>query len=526
MKKDILSVWALGAALLFTSCEDLNLTPDDSIVSSDYYKSEADATAAVTGIYNVLTYEKSTTSYYGDMLLYLTDLSTDYMRAAANSQSPDTKSLSAVTFNAEQFHVKTFWEQSYRGIGRANLAIDNIPNASGSEVLKKRLVNESKFLRALFYFNAVQLWGEIPLIIHGEYDKAELNRAPIKDVYAQIIKDLEDAQELPLASEYPASEAGRATKGAATALLAKVYLVKAALTNSPEDYGKAAEYAQQVIGSNQYGLVENFYDLWDTAKKNGREHIFSAQFAKGQASASSAGNSISHCTFSTGLTNNEPVVLTTDVSKFYDVFEDADQRKSGSYAKRLFDPAPPADWKERADYENINGDAYFVFTVPRFRKYIDTTIIATSSSLAAINVPVLRYADVLFTLAEAVNERSGATQTAYDALNKIRRRAYRYDVNSVSPADLQPGLTQEAFRDVLRKERYKEFVSEQSRWFDLVRWKILVKTIKAVPGKNVDFKNYRFPIPQRERDLNPTGLWQNWGYEDSNVTENPYAGFE
>ncbi|OAV63548.1 hypothetical protein Barb4_05012 [Bacteroidales bacterium Barb4] len=107
MKKDILSVWALGAALLFTSCEDLNLTPDDSIVSSDYYKSEADATAAVTGIYNVLTYERSTTSYYGDMLLYLTDLSTDYMRAAANSQSPDTKSLSAVTFNAEQFHVKT-----------------------------------------------------------------------------------------------------------------------------------------------------------------------------------------------------------------------------------------------------------------------------------------------------------------------------------------------------------------------------------------------------------------------------------
>ncbi|MDR1224748.1 MAG: RagB/SusD family nutrient uptake outer membrane protein [Tannerella sp.] len=505
MKKNtILSL--IFPALLFVACEDLNISPSGSIAGSDYYNTEEDATAAVTGVYNVLTYEKNTTSYYGDMLLYLIDLSTDYMRAAANSQSPDTRALSSVTFDAGQLHVKTVWEQSYRGISRANLAIGNIPRVKGDETLKNRLINEAKFLRALFYFNLVQLYGDVPLITSGEYKTEDLNRAPVEDVYSQIIKDLTDAQQLPEIQ----AEKGRATTGSATALLARVYLVRASIANSADDYRKAAQYAQEVTGSGVYRLIENYYDLWDPAKKNGPEHIFSAQFTHGQA-GTGAGNSISHCVFSTGLTNNEPVLLITDVAQFYDVFDDSDQRKDVSYAKRLFD---------------ASKDSYFEFTVPRFRKYIDTTILATSTSQAAINVPVIRYADVLFTLAEATNEVDGPNSVAYSALNRIRRRAYRQPPDAASPYDVLPGLTKEGFRDLLRAERYKEFVTEQTRWFDLVRWKILVKTVKSVPGKNIDFKNYRFPVPQRERDINPEGLWQNWGYEDSKIQTNPYQGYE
>jgi hypothetical protein len=503
-KNNILSLIFL--ALFFVACDDLNISPSGSIAGSDYYNTEEDATASVTGVYNVLTYEKSTTSYYGDMLLYTIDLSTDYMRAAANSQSPDTRALSSVTFDAGQFHIKTVWEQSYRGVSRANLAIDNIPRVNGDETLKNRLINEAKFLRALFYFNLVQLYGDVPLITSGEYKTEDLNRAPVEDVYSQIIKDLTDAQQLPETQ----AEKGRATKGSATALLARVYLVKASITNSADDYRKAAQYAQEVIGSKQYSLVENYYDLWDPTKKNGPEHIFSAQFTNGQA-GTGAGNSISHCVFSTGLSDNEPVLLVTDTVQFYNVFDDNDQRKNVSFAKRLFDPSK---------------DSYFEFAIPRFRKYIDTTILATSTSQAAINVPIIRYADVFFTLAEATNETEGPNSVAYNALNQIRRRAYRQPLDAVSPYDIPSGLTQADFRDTLRAERFKEFVTEQTRWLDLVRWKILVKTVKNIPGKNIDFKNYRFPIPQRERDINPEGLWQNWGYEDSKVQTNPYQGYE
>lgn len=337
-----------AAAYLFAACDDLDLVPSGSIVESDCYNTEEDAAAAVTGVYNVLAYDRTTTSYYGDMLLYVIDLSTDYMRAAANSQSPDTRALSSVTFNAGQFHLKTVWEQSYRGISRANLAVDNIPRVRGDEELKKRLINEARFLRALFYFNLVQLWGDVPLITSGVYDAAKLNRAPVADVCEQIITDLTEAQQLPPVQ----TGKGRATGGAATALLARVYLVKASLTGTPDDYRRAAQLAQQVVDSKAYQLAGNFYDLWDPAKKNGQEHIFPVQFTLGQA-GTGAGNSISHCVFSTGLTDNEPVLLITDTERFYDVFDDADQRKGVSYAKRLYDPSK---------------GTFFEFAVPRFRR--------------------------------------------------------------------------------------------------------------------------------------------------------------
>jgi tetratricopeptide (TPR) repeat protein len=507
MNKLILS--AVGLVMFAaTSCVDLEQHPAGSIVLTNYFQTESDAIGAVSGIYGILVHSNDNTPLYGDQILYLNDLAADYMITGSNSNSPETRAIASVSYDASNFEVRCTWVQIYKGISRANIAIDNIPNVNASDDVKQRLINEAKFLRALLYFNAVQFWGEVPLVLHGQYEEADLNRTSVDEVYAQIIDDLEDAEALP--SSFSGSDAGRATGGAATALLARVYLVR-------EDWTNAAKYAKKVIDSGKYELFENYYDAFDPAKKNGKEHIFSAQYAHGQDGGSS-GNSTAHCTWSTYFNGQEPVLIVSDIALFYDVFSDDDQRKKGSYAKQLYNPAT---------------ESLYEFEKPRFRKYIDTTVVLSSVYASAINTDIIRYADVWFTLAEALNEQGGPDTkyegiSAYDAINEIRRRAFRegkYSINPASPAPTShdfAGLTKETFREQFRQERYFEFVTEQTRWFDLVRWKVLVKSIQRIPAKNaVSLRNYRFPIPQSERDLNPEGLWQNWGYDGATV-DKPY----
>ncbi|MDR0430346.1 MAG: RagB/SusD family nutrient uptake outer membrane protein [Tannerellaceae bacterium] len=507
MKKYIVSS-IIGIGFLFSSCVDLDQSPEGYITLSQYFQTEADAISAVSGVYAILVHSDENTPLYGDQILYLNDLAADYMITGSNSNSPETRAIASVSYGAGNYEVRCTWVQIYKGISRANIAIENIPNVTASEGIKTRLINEAKFLRALLYFNAVQFWGEIPLVLQGEYKDADLIRRPIDEVYAQIIKDLEDAENLPLS--FSGEDIGRATSGAASALLARVYLVR-------EDWENAAKYAKKVIDSNQYELFENYYDAFDPAKKNGKEHIFSAQFAYGQDGGSS-GNSIAHCVWSTYFNGQEPVLIISDMDLFYYSYADGDQRREGSYAKILYNP------ETQSVYE---------FEKPRFRKYIDTTVVLSSVYASAINTDIIRYADVYLTLAEALNEQGGPNNTfegisAYDAINEIRRRAFREGKYSLDNANPQPalhdfaGLSQEKFREKLRDERYFEFVTEQTRWFDLVRWKTLVKSVKRIPAKSaVSTRNYRFPIPQSERDLNPEGLWQNWGYEGATV-ENPY----
>jgi hypothetical protein len=455
-----------------------------------------------------LVHSEENTPLYGDQILYLNDLASDYMITGSNSNSPETRAIASVTYDASNFEVQCTWVQLYKGISRANTAIDNIPGVTGSEAVKTRLINEAKFLRALFYFNAVQFWGDVPLVTRGEYSEADLNRQPVEDVYRQIIKDLEDAFALP--ESYSGSDVGRATRGAAIALLSRVYLVR-------EDWANAIKYAKEVIDGNQYALFENYYDAFDPAKKNGKEHIFSAQYTYGQAGGSS-GNSTAHCTWSTYFNGQEPVLIVSDLDLFYHIFDDRDQRKDGSYAKRLYNP---------------ETQSLYEFEKPRFRKYIDTTVVLSSVYASAINTDIIRYADIFFTLAEALNEQGGPENTyqgisAYDALNEIRRRAFREGKYSIDPSNPVPAthdfssLTKESFREKLRQERYFEFVTEQTRWFDLVRWKILVESVRKISAKSaVSVRNYRFPIPASERKLNPEGLWQNYGYEGA-VVSNPY----
>jgi len=182
---------------------------------------------------------------------------------------------------------------------------------------------------------------------------------------------------------------------------------------------------------------------------------------------------------------------------FYDIYAPGDKRRDVSYAKQLLNPA--------------TGTLY-TFPKPIFKKYLDLSNLATPGNVA-INFPVIRYADILLSLAEAINEQGGPTAEAYELINQVRRRAFGKPITTPDAAVDLVGLNQTSFRAAIQEERKKEFVQEGQRWFDLVRWGTLVTEVKKVTAKNsVSERNNLYPIPQSERNINPDGLPQNPGY--------------
>ncbi|HEU0124782.1 RagB/SusD family nutrient uptake outer membrane protein [Flavobacterium sp.] len=489
--KKILITFLLSAGLL-VSCTELEVTPASFVTEDNYFITQDDAVASVTAVYASLSLDPGEQSLFGRNLYFLTDMASDYAAAGVSATNPQVRALSSLTHDATSDRVQVAWRQIYAGVNRANVAIDNIPKVSGSEVIKTRLINEAKFIRGLLYFQAVRLWGGVPIVLHEatsiNLGDLKTNRATVDEVYAQIIKDLTDAESLP--ATYSAADAGRATSGAAKAILAKVYITR-------KDWPNTILKAREVInGGYGYALFEDFQDIFTKTKKNGKEHIFSVQFEPNQAGNGSSGSTFQATSF-TGFTATEPADIISDVALFYDIYAAGDKRRDVSYAKQLLNPT--------------TGTLY-TFPKPIFKKYLDLTNLATPSNVA-INFPVIRYADILLSLAEAINEQGGPTPEAYELINQVRRRAFGKAITTPDVTIDLIGLNQTTFRAAIQEERKKEFVQEGQRWFDLVRWGTLVTEVKKVTAKNsVSERNNLYPIPQSERNINPDGLPQNPGY--------------
>ena len=529
MKKN-LSTYILLASLLFTGCADLDQTSISSIDKDNFYQSKEDIETAINGIYQAFTID-GFYGMYNNQSIYFNDLQSDYVKAGAQTNSAHIRELSNFAIQPTNLFVGYAWKEHYMAINRANVVIEKVASASFlDDQRRQNYTNEARFLRGLVYFNLVRYFGGVPIILHdGEGEGAARNS--VDEVYHQIVEDLTAAEGLP--SDYTTLD-GKASSLAASALLSKVYLVWAQ-TSSPEGqssqrdfYQKSINYADKVINSGKYKLLDKFIDNWSVDKKNGAEHIFTVEHDR-----TINGNVTGHCTFATNWSDSEPVLLATS-DKYYEQTDPKDQRRDGSWAKRIYNPNTGTD---------------FEFTIPRFRKYIDSLNFANPASSGnaagqSTNTVIIRYAEILLIKAEAENELNGPTDAAYDAINQVRRRAYWSPYLNIqnTPSDGSDlelsGLTQEQFRERLREERRLEFVLEGQRWFDLIRWHILVKYVKSntptdaetlgtktTKIQNVSKKNYLLPLPQEQIILNPN-LEQNWGYSGESG-DGPYgAEFE
>ncbi len=517
MKNIIYSI--LVAASLVACSDSLEQTPIGVLAQGNLPTSDDDAISLVNAVYQVNA-GKSTA------IGYMTDLVTETTVSGENPNGGGGL-LGLLKWDGTNSYITEMWEDLNLGITRANDVIDDVEgNDLISESIQTRVIGEAKFLRAYYMNYAVQFWGDFPIVLHNT-EGSGVTRQAVDSVYTQIVADLQDAAEkLPTVSEYSTSDKGRATQGAAYALLSKVLLTWGQVSPTFNDATRKEKFAQAVEAANAvtgYELEENFLDNWDNENRNGKESIFATQHNTGTAADGTGGNHLCHCCFSTGFSDDLPHVIPPN-RDVVDSYEDGDQRREGSFADSLYNP---------------DTGEYYHFKLPRFRKYIDASDPQSSANNRNINRSILRYAEVLLIKAEAINERDGApNDEAYEAINQVRRRAFEsFPVTEASDHDLQKGLDYEGFKEAIQQERSWEFVYEQKHWLDLVRWRILVKTIKnstvaqdtQYNKQTIDFKHYRYPIPQDQRDINPEGLWQNWGYDgydEAKTGVDPYASYE
>lgn len=470
---------ALGAGLMLSlfSCSDFIDIESPTVVRQDlYFKSQADFTAAVNGAYNGL--RGYYTSFY-----QVAEIPSD--NAQANGYTLGEAPMDQLTWISSTAAIQNRWTTSYSIIARCNAVDVRIGNFEMDNALKQQYLGEVRFIRALIYFNMVQLFGDVPLVtqeITSEAEAYSYGRTPVSQVYAQIIADLESAATL-LPETYNAANLGRATKAAAQSLLGKVYV-----TN--KQFDKAEPLLQQVVDSGKHKLLDKYADVFEINNKNNAEMVFAVQYLGGTGFAEGSNFSILFAPFGSGTqvtSGGQPQGANSGTLDLFNAFEAGDLRKAVS-----IELWPSAD------------SMYYT------KKFLDKPV---ASNEGKNDWPVMRYSDVLLLLSESMNE-NGKPTVALPYINQVRTRAGL------------PALTlsdQASLRNAIAKERRVELCFEGHRWFDLLRTGTMVQTMEAYKQKYLRsggylVENYEIaphkallPVPFRELSLNPA-LGQNNGY--------------
>lgn len=234
----------LFLASVLVSCVSLDEEPRSILTTEQFYKTRSDAIAAVDAIYYNLNHSTDNIPFalYSSLFNTGMDMASDDVDAGPGSPNPDVRSIAILSYSSLNVRVLQIWQANYASINRANVAIEKIPEISIDESLKNRLLGEAYFLRALYYFNLVRLYGDVPLLLTDQtvlpIDQLKVPRTSKEDVYAQIISDLKTSANHFTNGSVP--EKGRVTKGAAVALLSKVYLTM-------RDWDNAVKTAEEVI---------------------------------------------------------------------------------------------------------------------------------------------------------------------------------------------------------------------------------------------------------------------------------------
>ncbi|MDR2057170.1 MAG: RagB/SusD family nutrient uptake outer membrane protein [Dysgonamonadaceae bacterium] len=492
---------------LFGQCNDyLNQLPTDQIITEDFFRSgtPAEIESAINSVYQPLQ-----SSYMYNLRMWTLDIVAGEGRVGneAGGNGLETVQLSNFTTTSDNNGAKELWRGPWRGINRANWILNNIDisqNIVGADKVTQ-YKGEAHFLRALFYFNLVRLFGDVPLFTRQQMasDNLKVPRTNKDIVYQQIIKDLEDASgELP--EMFESENIGRATSGAALGLLSKVYLTL-------EQYDKVISTIEQIMASNVYSLNTNYAYNFDDKRENGPESLFEVQYEKGSPYDP-------FDILNQGGWHNEFLAPLAPVNiggswgnfgwfhvypEFAESFEPNDKRKAVSvfsagdvYQGWSYDPA-------------VSTTGYNV------KKFMCANYGTTKAMDSPLNFPVLRYADVLLMYAEALNELGRTTDACAPAtgindggpLNRVRFRAGLPNASG----------NQTQIREIIRHERRIELAFEGGhRWFDLIRYDKgeYAKTFFHSIGKT-NFtlpKHLLLPVPIDDIDANPNLLPNNEGY--------------
>ena len=444
-----------------SACSDdfTDLAPISNRNEADFFNNEGDFIVSLNASYAGL----QDNGVYGRAYWTMFE-----MRGDNTDQGPDATGLARVFTEINAFtedplneQIDAAWSGSYRVIANCNVILDRIGSANVEEGLQNRIIGEALFLRSLMYYHLAIAFGNIPLQLTPFVPGDDLVQVDAATVYGQLVTDLETAESnLPIS--YPASDVGRATRGAAATLLAKVLLTIG------QD-GQAEIVLRRIVDQYGYQLLPNYADLWGAENENNAESIFEVQFISGGIGQGSAyTNDFSPSAIlqtGQGFGRNRPT------ASMQNAYETGDLR---------FEASLDTKWIDTDD----------VVVVQNFvTKYVSDPPIENDSD---INFVVFRYADVLLMLAEALGE----SQESYDLINQVRARAGLTGIDATTPG---------TFEEKLLDERQVELAFENHRWPDLLRFGTVVEKLTEAEPDVINPASIRtlFFIPQRELDINP-----------------------
>ena len=529
-----LKYYIFALLLVFTGCRDYltEIEPGTTLLN-DFFTSTAAAKQNVTGCYVPLMWEYNNTYlsewFIGDIV------SDDALKGGGStSDMADAYDMENWRTTSQNTLLLDFYRAQYQGIARCNLAIKYISQMEiGTDsiftpTMKNNLLGEAHYLRAYYYFRLVRVFAGVPITteVIDNSDNWGVPRASTEQVYNLILEDLTKANYmLPVRSAMKAEDLGRATKGAAQAMLLKVNLYMASpywnkqLTQDAATYYAAAkQWGDSIIASGEYSLCPNYEDNFTLVGENGPESIFEIQYMEVPWGDYGEGFGFTAGSFTQILTRSRSSLIgggwgfNHPTQNLYDEFEAGDIRRDVA----ILNPADSLI--ETPSVEIYLGSRYLNNKYGMYRDpaaqgggYGKWSLHATRGPL---NNRQIRYADVLLMYAEAcLGAGDEACARAY--INKVRQRVGLADVATADNA-------------TLRHERRVELAMEGHRWFDLVRWegvagnglKAHMDAYKATETQEaqshiqefVAGKHEIFPIPQEEIQLNPIEMKQNNGY--------------
>jgi len=477
MKKYI--IISVCTVLLFSACTSsfIDHAPISTATQDLYYKSDKDFQDALTGVY------ASVRTQYRDMYLF-GDVRADdsWIQQAKNNNATYSDQF---TSQSNDGGCSTAWSNYYQAIFRANLLLEKIEDVDIPR--KARYIAETRFLRAVCYFDLVRIFGDVPPVtsVLSVKECYSLARAPVSTIYNEIILPDLLAAESGLPATYASADVGRPTLGAAKALLGRVYLT---LGNFQQAESKLME-----VTTMGYDLEPDYESIFYNANKRHKGYIWDIEYESGVGCGSNKVNNFMPndanmaAYFNVRGTGNE---WNNPTQQLIDLYEPGDIRKLISVGERSGFTDRNGNWVP------IQGGTCQTYT----KKYLVNGSPAAGDDAA--NWKYIRFADVLLMLAEAMNE-NGKTAQAIPHLNRVRARA------KVSEYPLT--MNQAETRAAIEKERRLELCFEGHRWFDLLRTGKAYETMKSF-GMEPHMTVFPIPLAQLQLVNDPAVLWQNPGY--------------
>ncbi len=505
--KKIFFLSVIASVFLVVSCtKDLNQTPISSQTTATFYQSQSDFIQGTNAIYADLR-------NYPDRLDYLSEIRSDNIYGVSvtvRDWDPINDFAPGIASNT---YVEEAWSADFNGVFRANTVLDQISkNGSnvGSTSLATRMQAEARFLRAFYYFDMVRYYGKLPIIDHPvtALEATAIARSSVSDVYKFIIADLQFAA-ANLPASYTSVDVGRATKYAAEATLAQVYMARSGATYGIEGPGLASNewnlalpLLNDIINSGLFVFSTNYANIFSYSNQSpvtNKEAIFDVMYLSGLSGTSSLYGAdfpwqLAPNTYFLSIKDthaNGSLEIIPVSNNLANSYATADVRKAATI------------WTAGYTYSGTTEIR------PFFRKYLDFTKIPSASRFDwGINFIAIRYTDILMLKAECILNGAAGSQTDVDAIvNQVRNRAGLTNLTGVTKAQLLD-------------ERRREFANEGSRWFDLQRsgnlltimnaWRATEDTQNKINPITANYVLY--PVPQSQSDASPGLYTQNPGY--------------